>query len=131
MPAVVSVLNNVGSPETGLKWIWPAGLVCLGKKGYSKVDIVQFDYPFEQFLDATPIGIEIMEGAEMMTTFDHPKNAVYIFGPEDGGLPKIARSYCHRFIFIPMQHCANLAAAVYITLYDRSRETHESLRCLG
>jgi tRNA(Leu) C34 or U34 (ribose-2'-O)-methylase TrmL len=88
-------------------------------KGYSKVNIIQFDYFFEQFPDFTPIGIEVMEGAEMLTTFDHPENALYVFGPEDGGLTKIARGFCHRFVFIPMQHCANLAASVYITLYDR------------
>jgi len=88
-------------------------------KGYSKVDLIQYDYPFEQFPDATPIGIEVMEGAEMMTTFEHPENAIYVFGPEDGGLSRTARSFCHRFVFIPMAHCANLAASVYITLYDR------------
>lgn len=88
-------------------------------KGYSKVDIIQFDYFFEQFPNCIPIGIEVIKGAEMLTTFEHPENPLYVFGPEDGSLPKIARSFCHRFVFIPMQHCSNLAAAVYITLYGR------------
>lgn len=88
-------------------------------KGYSNVDIIQYDYVFDQFKDCTPVGIEVVEGAEMLSTFEHPDNALYVFGPEDGGLDKIARTHCHRFVFIPMRHCANLAAAAYITLYDR------------
>lgn len=88
-------------------------------KGYSEVDIIQYDYPFDQFKDCTPVGIEVLENAEVMTEFEHPENAVYVFGPEDGSLPKIAKSFCHRFVFIPMRHCANLAASAYLTLYDR------------
>ena len=37
-------------------------------KGYSAVDIIQYDYLFEQFPDVTPIGIEIMDGAENLAT---------------------------------------------------------------
>ena len=88
-------------------------------KGYSSVDIIHFDYFFEQFPDCTPVGVDIIEGAESIITFQHPENALYIFGPEDGSISKIARGFCHRFVFIPMRHCANLAASSYITLYDR------------
>ncbi len=88
-------------------------------KGYSDVDIIHYDYFFEQFPDCTPIGVELIKGAENMTHFEHPKNALYVFGPEDGSLSKIARSFCHRYVFIPMKHCCNLAAAVHLTLYDR------------
>lgn len=88
-------------------------------KGYSSVDIIQYDYPFEQFKGATVVGIEVVPGAEMLTDFEHPENAVYVFGPEDGGLNSMVKGFCHRFVFIPMRHCSNLAAAVYITLYDR------------
>jgi len=28
-------------------------------------------------------------------------------------------THCHRFIIIPSKHCLNLAAAVYLILYDR------------
>ena len=88
-------------------------------KGYSAVDIIHYDYLFDQFKGAVPVGIELVEGAESLTIFEHPENALYIFGPEDGSIPKLARAFCHRFVFIPMKHCSNLAAAVYITLYDR------------
>ncbi len=88
-------------------------------KGYNKVDIIQYDYFFEQFKDATPVGIELIEGAEIMTEFEHPENPLYVFGPEDGSLTKMIKGFCHRFVFIPTKHCLNLAASVHVTLYDR------------
>jgi hypothetical protein len=80
---------------------------------------MQYDYPFNQFEKVTPVGIEIVEGAEMLTDFEHPKNPLYVFGPEDGNIPQTARRFCHKFVFIPMAHCSNVAAAVYMVLYDR------------
>lgn len=67
----------------------------------------------------TPVAIELLPGSEPLHTFEHPENAVYIFGPEDGHLPPGIRSACHRFVQIPSAHCLNLSAAVYIVLYDR------------
>jgi tRNA(Leu) C34 or U34 (ribose-2'-O)-methylase TrmL len=43
-----------------------------------------------------------------------------VFGPEDGSLPKGVRTACHQFVVIPSMHCMNLAAAVYVVLYDRA-----------
>jgi len=88
-------------------------------KGYSKVEIIQYDYFFEQFPGCVPVGVEVLPGAEMLPNFEHPENALYVFGPEDGGLTRIERALCHKFVFIPMKHCANLAASVYLILYDR------------
>ena len=31
--------------------------------------------------------------------------------------------HCHRFIVIPSRHCVNLAAAVYLVLYDRAAKS--------
>ena len=88
-------------------------------KGYSEVDIIQYDYIFDQFPNAVPVGVEVMPGAELLPHFEHPKNALYVFGPEDGSLPSSAKRFCHKFVFIPMRHCANLSASLYIILYDR------------
>lgn len=70
-------------------------------------------------LAGTPVAIELVPGAEELPAFEHPADAVYVFGPEDGSLPKGIRTVCHRFVRIPALHCVNLAAAVYLTLYDR------------
>lgn len=68
----------------------------------------------------TPVAIELLPGTEPLHTFEHPEHALYVFGPEDGSLPSGIRRACHRFVTIPSSHCLNLAAAVYIVLYDRA-----------
>lgn len=88
-------------------------------KGYRDVEMRQFDYPFEHFPNATPVAIELLPNTENLFHFEHPENAVYVFGPEDGGIDQVTRRHCHRFVTIPSKHCTNLAAAVYIILYDR------------
>jgi hypothetical protein len=65
------------------------------------------------------VAVEITPNAENLTEFEHPENPLYVFGPEDGSIPKIAMAHCHRFVTIPTKHCVNLAAAVYLMLYDR------------
>jgi tRNA(Leu) C34 or U34 (ribose-2'-O)-methylase TrmL len=88
-------------------------------KGYGDVELKQFDYPFDEFENAVPVAIEVRENSENLITFEHPENAVYVFGPEDGGIERVHMQHCHRIVTIPTRHCTNLAAAVYITLYDR------------
>jgi tRNA(Leu) C34 or U34 (ribose-2'-O)-methylase TrmL len=89
-------------------------------KGYKSVDLIQFDYPFDAFDNGVvPVAIEIRENSIPLPYFTHPENALYIFGPEDGSLGKAVTRHCHSFAIIPSRHCTNLAAAVYIVLYDR------------
>lgn len=88
-------------------------------RGYGKVDLYQFDYPFDIFEDASPVAIEVRPGSEQLPWFDHPKNAVYVFGPEDGSIPEVILRHCHRFVAIPTRHCLNLSMAVGTVLYDR------------
>jgi len=88
-------------------------------KGYKDVELRQFDYPFEHFKGATPVALELLPGSENLFDFEHPENAVYVFGPEDGSIDQVTRRFCHRFVTIPSKHCTNLAAAVYLVLYDR------------
>jgi len=88
-------------------------------RGYHDVEWRQYDYPFDQFTDAVPVAIELVPGSQNLVEFEHPENAVYVFGPEDGSLSRQFRGFCHHFIQIPSYHCTNLSSAVYITLYDR------------
>lgn len=89
-------------------------------RGYKDVDLIQHDYFFDQFPQGvTPVAIELRPNAEPLTTFEHPENPLYVFGPEDGGLQRMHLSFCHRFVVIPTRHCVNLSAAIYIVLYDR------------
>jgi tRNA(Leu) C34 or U34 (ribose-2'-O)-methylase TrmL len=88
-------------------------------RGYGKVELFQFDYPFDIFQDATPVAIEVRQGCEQLPWFEHPENAVYVFGPEDGSIPEVILRHCHRFVAIPTRHCLNLSMAVGTVLYDR------------
>lgn len=96
-------------------------------KGFRNVKLTHDDHFLDQFdRETTVVGIELLPETELLTYFEHPEKAVYVFGPEDGSLPKSVRIHCHRFVVIPTRHCVNLAAAVYLTLYDRQlkRQLH-------
>lgn len=83
--------------------------------------------PLSQKGDMIPVCIEIGLGTESLPQFEHPENAIYVFGPEDGSVTPGLKSACHRFVSIPTLHCTNLAAAVYIVLYDRLAKSGLSL----
>lgn len=97
-------------------------------KGYSEVQWGQVDAvrPVDEvngyLTDGayTPVAVELVPGPQQLPYFEHPENALYVFGPEDGSLPQGIRTVCHSFVVIPSFHCLNLAAAVYVTLYDRT-----------
>src|SRR5215210_314259 len=88
-------------------------------KGYADVEIINYDYPFEQFTEVVPVAVEVRKNSESLHSFEHPPNAVYVFGPEDGSVAKPHIGHCHRFVVIPTRHCLNLAAAVATVLWDR------------
>ncbi len=88
-------------------------------RGYKEVELRQHDYLFDCFEGATPVAIELVRGAELLPSFDHPPNPIYVFGPEDSGISQVVKKLCHRFVAIPTRHCTNLSAAVYMVLYDR------------
>lgn len=88
------------------------------KQYNQKVELIRNDRPFD-LVSAVPVAVEVSPSAEPLTTFTHPDNAVYVFGPEDGSIPKVALRFCHRFVIIPSDHCLNLAAAVSCVLMHR------------
>lgn len=88
-------------------------------KGYSKVQLIQYDYFFDQFKNVVPIAVEVRPNSENLSTFEHPENSLYVFGPEDGSIPQVILRHCHRFLVIESDHCLNLANAVAVVLYDR------------
>jgi tRNA(Leu) C34 or U34 (ribose-2'-O)-methylase TrmL len=92
-------------------------------KGYKEVELIGYDYPFDVFKNAVPVAVEIRKDFISLPDFNHPENAVYVFGPEDGSISKVFLKHCHHFVVIPSYHCLNLAAAVYTVLYDRTVKT--------
>jgi tRNA(Leu) C34 or U34 (ribose-2'-O)-methylase TrmL len=98
-------------------------------KGYKDVSIINYEYPLEQFDGATPVAIEVRENSVPLHLFQHTEDAVYVFGPEDGSIPRSVLVECHRFVVIPTRHCLNLATAVSTVLWDRTCKRYGSGLC--
>ncbi|MBD3584574.1 RNA methyltransferase [Salinimonas sp. HHU 13199] len=68
---------------------------------------------------ATPVVVELVEGATPLPAYTHPENAFYVFGPEDGSVSQDIVDWCRDVVYIPTNGCMNLAATVNVLLYDR------------
>jgi tRNA(Leu) C34 or U34 (ribose-2'-O)-methylase TrmL len=69
--------------------------------------------------DCVPVAVDLLEGARCLTGYTHPRNAFYIFGPEDSTLGTNVTDWCRDIISVPTRFCMNLAATVNVVLYDR------------
>lgn len=87
-------------------------------KLYKHVQVRNYEKPFDHFPSATPIAVELADGATMLHHFEWPDNPVLVFGPEDGGVSQMAMRHCHHRVIIPTRACLNLATATSICLYD-------------
>jgi tRNA(Leu) C34 or U34 (ribose-2'-O)-methylase TrmL len=88
-------------------------------RDYADVELIHADKFTNSFDSVVPVSVEVRENSENLVNFIHPKNALYIFGPEDGFIPRGILALSHRFLKIPTKHCLNLSAAVHTVLYDR------------
>lgn len=68
---------------------------------------------------ATVVCVDLVEGATPLPHYEHPENAFYIFGPEDGTLSQQVIDQADAIVYIPTTGCMNLAATVNVVLYDR------------
>ena len=66
--------------------------------------------------DCQLISIEV--DGEDIRTFIHPQRSIYLFGPEDGTLPKLPG----KRLKIETSFCLNLAVATGIVLFDRQNK---------
>lgn len=124
----------------GIKQVWYSGdrmnLDPTGKerlpreermKGYANVELIQHDFFFDQFpKEIVPVAVELKPGSEQLHDFEHPDQALYVFGPEDGSLQRDELVRCYRRVVIPTRHCLNLVTAVSILMYDRMVKRHNS-----
>lgn len=70
--------------------------------------------------DIPIVCVELVEGATPLPLFEHPEQALYIFGPEDGSLPQEIVDKASAVVYMPTTGCMNLAATVNVLLYDRA-----------
>ncbi|MBL1260776.1 MAG: RNA methyltransferase [Thiotrichaceae bacterium] len=63
--------------------------------------------------------VELVEGAMPLPEYQHPDNALYIFGPEDGSIDQAIIDGADAVVYVPTVGCMNLAGSVNVLLYDR------------
>lgn len=73
---------------------------------------------------AIKVAVELADNATLLPDFVHPRNAYYLFGPEDGSLNQTLLNQCESAVYIPSFGCLNLAASVNVLLYDRMAKLH-------
>jgi len=71
----------------------------------------------------TIVCVELVIDAIPLPEYQHPDNAFYIFGPEDGSIEQAIIDKADAVIYIPTIGCMNLAATVNVLLYDRLAKT--------
>lgn len=71
--------------------------------------------------------VDLVDGAVPLTLFEHPAEALYIFGPEDGTISQDIIDRADDVVYIPANGCLNLAATVNVVLYDRMSKTEHDL----
>jgi tRNA(Leu) C34 or U34 (ribose-2'-O)-methylase TrmL len=122
--------ENVGSALRAAKCYGSSMLAVMGKrfkrastdtfKQYRHMPVLEVEdlkavIPF----GAVPVAVELIEGAQSLAHYEHPKQAFYIFGPEDGSIPEHVLEWCRDKVYVPTNGCMNLAATVNVVLYDR------------
>jgi len=77
--------------------------------------------------EAKVICVELVEGATPLPEYQHPDNALYIFGPEDGTISQDMIDRADAAVYVPTIGCMNLAATVNVVLYDRLAKSDLSI----
>lgn len=72
--------------------------------------------------------VELAEGATSLPEFEHPENALYVFGPEDGTITQDVVDKAHHVVYVPTVGCMNLAATVNVLLYDRLAKSTQRIQ---
>lgn len=94
-----------------------------------KIALVSVDNLIDELAESTKIVcVELVEGAISLPEFQHPKNCIYIFGPEDGTITQELVDQADAVIYIPTIGCMNLAATVNVVLYDRLAKNNNHQR---
>jgi len=134
--------QNVGTLWRTAYQLGAAGVFTIGKrykqqssdtyKTMRHIPLRHFE-TLEDFLLQRPIGA-VLVGIEMggvpLSQFDHPKQAIYLLGAEDHGLPPSVIKRCNLLVSLEAvrRPSYNVAVAGSIVLYNRlfDRPTHRS-----
>lgn len=105
---------------TGVRYPRAAKFNTDTKNASQSIPLSGVDCLLDSVADGTQIiCVELVEGATPLPEYQHPDNALYIFGPEDGTLSQEVIDKADAVVYIPTIGCMNLAATVNVVLYDR------------
>ncbi len=71
--------------------------------------------------------IEFAENAISLPEYQHPAQAIYIFGSEDGTISQDIIDKADAVVYVPTVGCMNLAATVNVVLYDRLAKSSQRI----
>jgi len=97
-----------------------ARVVDMSRKVSKDVPISQQDCLIDAVTENMKIVcVEFALNATPLPEFEHPENALYIFGPEDGSIDQAIIDQADDVVYVPTVGCMNLSASVNVLLYDR------------
>ena len=76
---------------------------------------------YEDLLTALEPGMKLI----CVDLIEHPENAMYLFGPEDGTIKQQVINKADAVVYIPTIGCMNLAASVNVVLYDKLAKSQQ------
>lgn len=96
------------------------GMVNMSRKVSQNIPLMGVDCLIDK-ADANMkiVCVEFAENAVALPGYQHPKNALYIFGPEDGSMSQDVIDRADDVVYVPTVGCMNIAATVNVVLYDR------------
>ncbi|MEQ9448784.1 MAG: TrmH family RNA methyltransferase, partial [Rhodospirillaceae bacterium] len=65
------------------------------------------------------VGVELLDDAIELPSFNHPRCAAYVLGPELGSLSPALTAKCDYILRIPTRFCLNVGMAGVVVMYDR------------
>lgn len=128
--------ENVGGLFRAAYQLGASGVFTIGRRyKYQSSDTYHADRhlplrhyaQWEDFEAARPIGamlVAVEMGGEPLTTFRHPKQAIYLLGAEDHGLSSEILSRCNHVVSIEAvrQESFNVAVAGAVVMWHRLTE---------
>ena len=98
--------------------------VDMSRKVSRAIPLIQVDDLIDDFIVDMPddlkiVCVEFAENAILLPEYQHPKNALYLFGSEDSTITQPLIDRADDVVYIPTVSCMNLSATVSIVLYDR------------
>lgn len=112
----------------GAGFVFTVGAAFNPKRAKSDTSDAPGQVPLYQFPDAARltlpqgcrlVGIELLDDAEDLPSFHHPRRAAYVLGPERGRLSPEMVARCDYLVRIPTRFSINVATAGAIVMYDR------------